>query len=159
ALQFCLRNLGPKDRFNVIHFATGVTKYRDNLIPTTRQHLDDARRWVEELQANGGTNINDALLNALDMRSNDQDRCFTVVFFTDGQPTVGVQNPEEIAKNVLARNSAGTRIFTFGVGDDVNAVLLDQLAEKTRSVSTYVRENEDIEAKVSALYSKISNPV
>ena len=57
-----------------------------------------------------------------------------------GQPTVGETNPENIVKNVAAKNSANTRIFTFGVGDDVNAVLLDKLAEKTRSLSTYVRD-------------------
>ncbi len=159
ALQFCLRNLGPKDRFGILHFATSVTKYRDNLTSATPKNLNDARQWVEELQANGGTNINDALLAALDMRSQDPHRCFTMVFFTDGQANVGESNTEAIVKNVMGRNTTSTRIFTFGVGDDVNAVLLDQLAEKTRSVSTYVREHEDIEAKVSGLYSKISNPV
>src|SRR5262249_9130478 len=50
-------------------------------------------------------------------------------------------------------------IFTFGVGDDVNAVLLDRLAQQTRAVSTYVRPAEDIEVKVSGLYEKISHPV
>src|SRR5205823_673071 len=50
-------------------------------------------------------------------------------------------------------------IFTFGVGDDVNATMLDQLSERTRAVSTYVRPAEDIEVKVSGLYGKISHPV
>src|SRR5262249_26250240 len=62
-------------------------------------------------------------------------------------------------KSTFARNTTNTRIFTFGVGDDVNASFLDQLAEGTRAVSTYVRPQEDIEVKVSALYSKISHPV
>ena len=56
-------------------------------------------------------------------------------------------------------NTGNTRIFSFGVGDDVNTVLLDALADSTKAVSTYVRETEDIEAKVSSLYGKISNPV
>src|SRR5260370_45409 len=86
-------------------------------------------------------------------------RTFTIVFFTDGMPTVGETNWEKILKNVAGRNSANTRIFTFGVGDDVNATMLDTLAEQTRAISTYVRPAEDIEAKVSGLYSKISNPV
>jgi Ca-activated chloride channel homolog len=81
------------------------------------------------------------------------------VFFTDGQPTIGETNPDKILQNVSAKNSANTRIFTFGVGDDVNATMLDQLAERTRAVSTYVRPAEDIEVKVSSLYSKISHPV
>jgi Ca-activated chloride channel homolog len=159
ALKYCLRNLGPKDRFGLVQFATTVNKYRDNLLPATSRNAGQAQGWVDRLEATGSTNINDALLAALEMRPNDPGRCFTVVFFTDGQPTMGETNPEQIVRNVMAKNTASTRIFTFGVGDDVNAVLLDQLAQKTRSVCTYVRENEDIEAKVGGLYAKISHPV
>jgi Ca-activated chloride channel family protein len=82
-----------------------------------------------------------------------------VVFFTDGMPTVDETNPDKIVKAVAAKNSDNTRIFTFGVGDDVNAAMLDQLADATRAVSTYVRPAEDIEAKVSSLHGKISHPV
>src|SRR5262249_61771908 len=86
-------------------------------------------------------------------------RTFTIVFFTDGRPTIGETNAEKILQNVAAHNTASTRIFPFGVGDDVNATMLDRLAEGSRALSTYVRENEDIEHKVSSLYAKISNPV
>src|SRR5207248_472523 len=93
------------------------------------------------------------------LRDADESRTFTIVFFTDGLPTIGETNVDTILKNTLAKNSANTRIFTFGVGDDVNATMLDALAEKTRALATYVRPEEDIEAKVSGLYSKISHPV
>ena len=89
----------------------------------------------------------------------DEGRTFTVVFFTDGQPTIGETKPETILKNVAKTNTKNTRIFTFGVGDDVNAALLDQLADNTKALSTYVRPAEDIETKVSSLYGKISHPV
>src|SRR5262249_14486813 len=62
-------------------------------------------------------------------------------------------------KSFSSKNTANTRIFTFGVGDDVNALLLDRLAEQTRALSTYVRPEENIEVKVSSLYGKISHPV
>ena len=94
-----------------------------------------------------------------ELRTGRPGRPFTVVFFTDGQPTVGETDPDKIVKNVAARTRANTRIFTFGVGDDVNAAMLDQLAEATRAVSTYVRPAEDIETKVASLYGKISHPV
>src|SRR5205807_5488441 len=71
----------------------------------------------------------------------------------------GETDVEKIFSNVKAKNTANTRIFTFGVGDDVNAALLDRLAAQTRALSAYVRPEEDIEAKVSALYGKISHPV
>jgi Ca-activated chloride channel family protein len=159
ALKYCLDNLDARDRFGVIHFATTVTKYRDGLMEMNKEQLDQAKKWVDNLEATGGTAINDALSAALEMRSSDPGRTFTIVFFTDGQPTVGETNIDKITKNVLAKNSANTRIFTFGVGDDVNATFLDNLAEQTRAVSTYVRPAEDIEAKVSGLFSKISHPV
>ncbi len=159
ALKYCLDNLDARDRFGLINFATTVSKYRDGLVEMNKEQLDHAKKWVDNLEATGGTAINDALAAALEMRPSDSGRTFTIVFFTDGQPTIGETNIEKITKNALAKNSANTRIFTFGVGDDVNATFLDNLAEQTRAVSTYVRPAEDIEAKVSSLFSKISHPV
>ncbi len=159
ALKYCLKNLGSKDRFALINFATTVNKYREQLQDASSENLEHASKWVEALEATGGTAINDALATALEYRSKEEGRTFTVVFFTDGQPTIGETNADKILKNTLTKNTASTRIFTFGVGDDVNATMLDQLAEQTRALSTYVRPAEDIETKVSGLYSKISNPV
>jgi Ca-activated chloride channel homolog len=159
ALKYCLNNLTENDRFAMIHFATTVTKYHNGLQPATKANLEAARQWVDGLEAVGATAIDDALKEALAMRSSDETRTFTMVFFTDGQPTWGVKDPVKILENVKKNNNGNTRIFSFGVGDDVNTVLLDSLADTTKAVSTYVRESEDIEAKVSSLYAKISNPV
>jgi Ca-activated chloride channel homolog len=159
ALKFCLNALTGKDRFAVLNFATTVNSFADSLTPVTKASIARATRWVEGLEANGGTAIDDALSAALGLRSGDSGRSFTVVFFTDGQPTVGETDPERIVKRAAERNTSNTRVFTFGVGDDVNAAMLDRLAEQTRAVSTYVRPEEDIEVKVSGLYAKISHPV
>jgi Ca-activated chloride channel family protein len=159
ALHFCLGQLDPRDRFALMNFATTVNPFSDKLVKAGRDQVRQARRWVDRLEACGGTAIDDALQAALRMRPADTSRPFTVVFFTDGQPTVGETSPEKILANVSARNTHNTRIFTFGVGDDVNAVLLDRLADQTRAVSTYVRPEEDIEVKVGSLYGKISHPV
>jgi Ca-activated chloride channel family protein len=159
ALKYCLAQLGPQDRFGVIRFSTSVTKFRDELVEANKDFLDRAAKWVDDLRVSGGTAIWPALDEALQMRTADAARPFTLVFFTDGQPTVDETNPDKIVKNVIAKNSGNTRIFTFGVGDDVNAAMLDQLADATRAVCTYVRPAEDIEAKVAGLYAKISHPV
>src|SRR5438132_1717420 len=159
ALKYCLDNLNPNDRFGVLNFATTVNRYRDSLADASKEQVEQAKKWVDMLESTGGTAINDALAAALEFRGSDSSRTFTIVFFTDGQPTIGETNVDRITKNVMTRNTANTRIFTFGVGDDVNATFLDQLAEQTRAVSTYVRPAEDIEAKVSSLYTKISHPV
>ncbi len=159
AMKYCLANLNPGDRFNMIHFATAVNNYEDKLVDVSPSALEQGKRWVEGVEATGGTAIDGAMSRALDMNPNDMSRTYTIVFFTDGRPTVGETNPDRILQNVAKKNAGNTRIFTFGVGDDVNATMLDQMAEQSRAISTYVRETEDIEAKVSSLYAKISNPV
>lgn len=159
ALKQCLGQLTKDDRFALVSFATAVRTYKDTLTDASADQLEKAEKWVDDLRAGGGTAILPALNTALDLRGKDDSRSFNVVFFTDGQPTVDERNPVKIVKSVVNRNSTSTRIFTFGVGDDVNAAMLDQLADETRAVSTYVRPAEDIEAKAAALYAKISHPV
>lgn len=159
ALKFCLRNLNANDRFSVLHFANTVNRYSDGLESASADNVDRARQWVERLEATGGTAIQAALASALEMRPSDRERTFTVVFFTDGRPTVGETDLKKIQAHVSGKNTSTTRIFTFGVGDDVNATLLDGLAEQSRAVATYVRESEDIEERVSSFYSKINHPV
>ncbi|HZT78747.1 MAG TPA: VIT domain-containing protein [Gemmataceae bacterium] len=160
ALKFCLQNLNARDRFALINFSTTVNKYKDGLLAADGDQMGQANQWIDNLEATGGTAINDALAAALELRpAKDEGRTFTVIFFTDGQPTIGETNPEKIIKNVAAKNTANTRIFTFGVGHDVNATMLDTLAEQTRAVATYVRPEEDIGTKVAALHAKISHPV
>jgi Ca-activated chloride channel family protein len=159
ALKYCLSQLKPDDRFGILKFSTSVVPFRTQLVEANKDYLEAANKWVDGLRASGGTAIWPALEDALAMRSNDAARPFTIVFFTDGQPTVDETNPDKIVKKVMDKNTGNTRIFTFGVGDDVNAAMLDQLADSTRAVSTYVREAEDIETKVASLYGKISNPI
>jgi len=159
ALKYCLDQLRPGDRFGLIGFATTVNPYEDRLLDASSEQITRARRWVDELEATGGTAINSAMESALAMRPNSGDRPFTVVFFTDGQPTIGETDADKIFQNTTKKNTASTRIFTFGVGDDVNAALLDRIAESTRALSTYVRPEEDIAQKVTGLYSKMTSPV
>jgi Ca-activated chloride channel homolog len=159
ALKYCLGQLQADDRFAVIRFSTTVTPFRDKLVPANKVYLEAATKWVDDLKQQGGTAIWPALDEAIGMRTDDASRPFTIVFFTDGMATVDEINPDIIVKKTIAKNNANTRIFTFGVGDDVNAAMLDQLADATRAVSTYVRPAEDIETKVASLYGKISHPV
>ena len=159
ALRHCLGGLTPDDRFGLVNFATTVNRYRDTLVPANDEQLKRAKGWVADLYAGGGTAIQPALEAALEMRTDDPERMFTIVFFTDGQPTIGETNTEVIVADVVAKNTSNTRIFSFGVGDDLNAVFLDQIAEKTRAVNRFVRPGENLEANVASFFNKINHPV
>jgi len=158
ALNFCLRNLDPTDRFNVLRFATEIEPLQPELAPADAPHIEKASAFISTFKPIGGTDINDALLKALSMKRDDA-RPYLIVFLTDGLPTVGETDAKKIISNVKDADRAGTRIFCFGVGYDVNTHLLDEVAETTRAVAQYVKPKEDIEVKVSDVFTKIKEPV
>ena len=155
ALSFVLDHLNSNDRFNVISFSTGTAAYASSLQPMSRR--EDARNFVTRLTAEGSTDINRALLEAMNMV--DKNRPATIIFLTDGLPTTGETDSQKIIANVTNNAPKNIRLFTFGVGDDVNTVLLDTLADKLRGASGYVRPSEKIDEIVSAFYAKVSTPV
>jgi cysteinyl-tRNA synthetase len=71
-----------------------------------------------------------------------------VVFLTDGRPTVGTIDENQILASATKSKTGLTRIFCFGIGTDVNTHLLDKIAEETKAFSTYVLPEEDIEVKL-----------
>jgi Ca-activated chloride channel family protein len=155
ALLFVLDNLNPEDRFNIVEFSTGVRTYAGRLEPA--RQAGDAAGWVRDISANGGTDINRAMLEALD--SADRERPAVIIFLTDGLPTEGVVETDLILNNVKQAARSNVRVFTFGVGDDVNTLLLDTMARELRGASAYVRPGERIDEQVSAFYAKVSTPV
>ncbi len=157
ALTYILDQLQPDDRFNVVAFSTGVRTYAQGVQPAAQ--AADARAWVRSLQAVGGTDINRGLLEALATLPSGSERPAIVIFLTDGLPTEGVTDEDRIVANVTEAASRRVRLFTFGVGDDVNTVLLDRLAQEHRGSSAYVRPGQRIDEVVSGFYAKISQPV
>ncbi|GIV17302.1 MAG: hypothetical protein KatS3mg022_2737 [Armatimonadota bacterium] len=161
ALAYCVRSLQPEDRFNVILFNEQPRTLFEGLVPVTRENVDKAVREVEALTAQGGTNIADALREALRLFPKEETNSLqAVVFLTDGLPTVGETDPARILNTVSELNpNRRIRIFSFGVGYDVNVHLLDRLCQQNRGISSYVRPEENIEARVSAFYNAINAPV
>lgn len=160
ALKFCINSLNARDRFSLIRFSTDSENFTDSLLDATSDNRKRALDWVEKLEARGGTAIDDALRASLKLDHRANRPCM-VVFITDGLPTIGEQEPQKILKNVreMSPGSGGVRLFTFGVGYDVNTHLLDQLASENRGVSEYVAPQEDLEMKVSGFFAKVSHPV
>jgi uncharacterized protein YegL len=156
ALAYCINSLNSRDRFNIVLFSTNVVAYSDRLLEATRREKSRALEYVEEITARGGTDIYNALLAALESLESDRPRM--VIFLTDGLPTVGESNVQTILADLRGRNDS-VRIFPFGVGYDVNAVLLDQLSVDHHGAVDYIKPEEDIEVKVSRFYDKVNNPV
>jgi Ca-activated chloride channel homolog len=159
AMLFCVENLNAQDRFEVLRFSTDAETLFNGLTEAKRDNRSRAEDFIKDLKPTGGTAIHDALQKALALRPADSERPFVVIFLTDGRPTVGVTDEDQIVASVSGEKAARTRIFCFGIGTDVNTHLLDKVAEKTRAFSQYVLPTEDIEVKVSSFFAKIKDPV
>ncbi|MBI4863281.1 MAG: VWA domain-containing protein, partial [Candidatus Riflebacteria bacterium] len=160
ALKFCVQSLNREDRFNIITFATEATPFADTLMEATNENLKKAVDFIDrDIKAAGGTNPNEALLEALKRQPADRLRPYMICFITDGEPTVGVVDAKEIVENVKKANHTNVRIFSLGIGEELNTKLIDEVATSNFGVSEYIRPKEDIELKVSNFYNRVASPV
>jgi len=158
ALLYGIRILRPQDRFNVVSFAGEERLMETRMIPADEQGRKRGEGFAQSLRPVGGTNINQALLVGMrQFEANNRPRI--LIFMTDGLPTVGETNPTRIVDNARSARIPGLRLFTFGVGYDVNTALLDKLAAENGGVADYVEPQEDLEVKVSNFFAKVNYPV
>jgi len=158
ALLYGVRILRPQDRFNVISFAGEERLMETRMITADEQGRKRGEAFAQSLRPVGGTNINQALLVAM-QQFESSNRPKILIFMTDGLPTVGETNATRIVDNARAARIPGLRLFTFGVGYDVNTTLLDKLAAENGGVADYVEPKEDIEVRVSNFFAKVNYPV
>jgi Ca-activated chloride channel family protein len=162
ALRHILDQLGPNDRFSIVAFDDRLSRLADSLQPVDGRSLADAQRFVDQLTADGSTDLQAALQAGLEILERGQDRgaMRMVVFLTDGLPTAGVTDEALIASLVAERNGRlEARLHVFGVGYDVNTHLLDRLAADNGGTVTYVQPGEDLEQALTEFYGKIAHPV
>jgi Ca-activated chloride channel family protein len=157
ALGQLLGGLREGDRFRLVAFSGGVRRYAEGWTTVSAQNRRDASAWIQSLEAEGGTNIAGALGEAF-AQPPAEEALGVVVFLTDGQASTGDTDPEHIAER--AEQGRGRfRVFSFGIGDDVNTYLLDRLTERARGTTEYIRPGENIESAVGSLAAKIASPV
>ena len=157
ALQI-VEGLEDGECFNIIDYSDSVASMSSKPVAKDKATMKEAREYIRKIEASGGTNLHDAVLEALSPKPKEG-LLPIVLFLTDGLPTVGVKDERRIREDATAANKFHRRIFTFGVGYDVNAPLLTNLAQTTRATGTFVLPNEDVEAKVSQVFRRLKGPV
>jgi Ca-activated chloride channel family protein len=158
AAKFVLQNLRKGDLFNIIAYDSEVESFRPELQKFDDQTRKAALGFIEGVYAGGSTNIDGALRTALGQLQDSSTPSY-VLFLTDGLPTAGEVNEMKIVDNAREANTVRARIFTFGVGYDVNSRLLAKLVRANHGQDEYVRPDEDVEDYVSRLYRRIQSPV
>lgn len=150
--------LDEGESFNIYIYNDGVQAFSPAAVAKSAGTVKLASGFIEAVTANGGTNIHDALLQALSQPATP-DTVPLVLFMTDGLPTVGNTSEMAIRNVAMQSNPHQRRIFTFGVGYDVNAPLLQKISDETRAASTFVLPDEVVEVKVAGVFKRLQGPV
>jgi len=158
AARQIVEGLREGEAFQVIDYADDVASLASQPVLRTPETLEQARGYLSHLAVGGGTDINSAVQRALAQPATPG-FLPVVLFLTDGVPTVGTCDEGRIRDGAVSANRHHRRLFTFGVGTDVNAPLLDALAAQSRASSSYVLPGEDVEVKVGEVYRRLFGPV
>lgn len=153
-----IEGLNDGEAFNIIVYNESVEVFAEKPVIKTRDSLLAARKYISSVRVSGGTNIHDALQVATQQQAT-QGMLPIILFLTDGVPTIGQTHEGRIREAIARANRHHRRIFTFGVGVDVNTPLLSRLADDSRARATYVLPKEDVEVKVAAVFRRLSGPV
>ena len=158
AARQVLAGLDAGEAFNLIVYNEAVDVFSPRPVLKSRATEAAAAAWLDGITARGGTNIHDALIEAL-RPAPTGGMLPIVLFLTDGLPTIGQTSEVRIREVAAKGNAAQRRVFTFGVGVDVNTPLLEAIAQATRATSTFVLPHQDVEAKVSGVFKRLRGPV
>ncbi|XP_055130073.2 inter-alpha-trypsin inhibitor heavy chain H4 isoform X2 [Symphalangus syndactylus] len=166
ALIKILDDLSPRDQFNLIVFSTEAIQWRPSLVPASAENVNKARSFAASIQALGGTNINDAMLMAVQLldSSNQEERLpdgsvSLIILLTDGDPTVGETNPRSIQKNVREAVSGRYSLFCLGFGFDVSYAFLEKLALDNGGLARRIHEDSDSALQLQDFYQEVANPL
>jgi Ca-activated chloride channel family protein len=153
-----LDGLNENESFNIITYNDKVITFADKPVRKTADNFDAACKFIESVQPRGGTNLHGALLESV--RQEPSPRTLPIVLFlTDGLPTVGETAEATIRDVIASKNPYHQRIFTVGVGVDVNTPLLEAIASETRAVPTFVLPAENIKTKISQVFQSLERPI
>jgi Ca-activated chloride channel homolog len=153
-----VNGLADGERFNIIDYSDSIASFAPSAMVKDARTTKEALTYINAIQANGGTNIHDALMEALSPKAADGTLPM-VLFLTDGLATVGVTNEVLIRDAVKKTNTHGRRIFGFGVGLDVNTPLLSNISAGSRGATTFVLPDQDVEVAVSQVFRRLAGPV
>ncbi|XP_077565620.1 inter-alpha-trypsin inhibitor heavy chain H2 isoform X2 [Stigmatopora nigra] len=166
AMRAILDDLTVDDQFSVIDFNHNVRCWSEELVPGSTIQIADAKRYVENIKPSGGTNINEALMKAIQMllRASSQGlvdprSVSMIILVSDGDPTVGEIKLSAIQKNVKKVMRDDFSLFSLGIGFDVDYDFLERMAMENRGTAQRIFANHDAAEQLRTFYRQVSNPL
>jgi Ca-activated chloride channel family protein len=153
ALLEALDRLRPSDRFGILAFSSGYREFSPEPLPASAENLAAARRYVQGLQAGGGTEMLPALLHLM-RKPVSSDYLRHIILLTDGD----LGNEEQIFA-ALRSDLGNSRLYTIAIGSAPNLFLATKMAQFGRGTFTHIADISEIQEQMTRLFESIENPV
>ncbi|NES04001.1 MAG: after-VIT domain-containing protein [Okeania sp. SIO2F4] len=150
-----IHGLNPNDTFTIIDFANTATKLSETPLSNTPKNIATAINYINQLDANGGTQMLNGIREVLNFPSPSAGRLRSIVMLTDGY----IGNEKAVLAEVQDKLQPGNRLYSFGVGSSVNRYLINRLAEIGRGIARVVRQDEPTQEVAEKFFQQINNPV
>ena len=155
ALLDALDRLQPEDQFNIIRFDNTMEQVFPAPVEASDGRLRQARRFVRNLDADGGTNMLPAMRAALtDDTPEDTSRVRQIVFLTDG----AIGNERDLFNEIHARLGR-SRLFPVGIGSAPNTYFMERAARAGRGTFTHIGDVSEVSERMAQLYTALERPV
>uniref|UniRef100_A0A8D2LR66 Inter-alpha-trypsin inhibitor heavy chain H3 n=1 Tax=Varanus komodoensis TaxID=61221 RepID=A0A8D2LR66_VARKO len=166
ALLKILEDIKEDDYLNFVLFGSDVHKWKDTLIQATPENLEEARRYVRDINIAGWTNLNGGLLAGIEML-NEAQRSGTlpersaslIIMLTDGRPTKGETNTQTIIDNVRNAIQGKYPLYNLGFGYDLDYASLEKMAAENNGLARRIYEDSDSDLQLQGFYDEVANPL
>jgi Ca-activated chloride channel family protein len=156
SLQLAILQLNDNDSFNIIAFDDDTHLLFSNTKMSSEQNIQEAQVFINDLSADGGTEMYRPLSNALMMKKNEKQSekaIRQIVFITDG----AVANELELMQ-LLNSAQMNFRLYTVGIGAAPNGYFMKKAAQFGRGSYIFIQNQSDVQQKMSDFMTKISQP-
>ncbi|XP_054639699.1 inter-alpha-trypsin inhibitor heavy chain H3-like [Dunckerocampus dactyliophorus] len=166
AMLKILQDLKEDDYFALIPFDHEIISWKKTLIKATKENVAEAMSYTRSIFARGGTNINDAVLKAVEMLLTDkaenrvpQRSIDMIILLTDGMPNGGESNPHRIQENVRSASNGSMSVFSLGFGNDVDYSFLNVLSQQNKGLARRIFTGSDAALQLQDFYEEVSSPL
>ncbi|XP_029288607.1 inter-alpha-trypsin inhibitor heavy chain H3-like isoform X3 [Cottoperca gobio] len=166
AMLAILKDLHEEDHFALIKFDNRIESWRNSLTKATKENVSEGMAYVKKIRDNGSTNINDALLRAVNMLLEDRkekklpERSIDmIILLTDGMPNDGESRIPNIQANVRSAIGGNMSLFCLGFGNDVDYSFLDVMSRQNKGVARRIFEGSDAVIQLQGFYEEVSSPL
>ncbi|XP_060544374.1 inter-alpha-trypsin inhibitor heavy chain H3-like [Pantherophis guttatus] len=166
ALLKILEDIKEDDYINFVLFGSNVHKWKDTLIKATPENLAEARRYVQQIDIAGWTNLNGGLMAGIELLNEahkngslPERSASLIIMLTDGRPTKGELNTDTILENVRNAIQGKYPLYNLGFGYDLDYGSLEKMASENNGLARRIYEDSDSALQLQGFYDEVANPL